>query len=178
MSIANIFIMEAADLYCGDLDPTASNKLTLEEIKLPDFKQTSISSAPGGAVCAVDWATTMLHAPTASFKLKGMDPARLVMFGLGSQMRRKFTCYGAVRDKRSNKGLQGIAVIEGVLMEMNGSPFSRGAGMDHDYVIGEIVSYEYTLDNKPIHKLEFFTSLFEVGGISQSAEQNRLLGSV
>ena len=37
--MSNIYIMEAANLFCGDENPTASKHLTLTELQLPNLQE-------------------------------------------------------------------------------------------------------------------------------------------
>lgn len=173
--MSNIYLMEAANLFMGDHDPSASNHLVLEELKLPDLEQKTISHEPGGGVMAVSFATTILSEMAPTFKLKGMDPERLKLFGLGSTMRRKFTAYGVIREKRTNSPLEAKAIIEGVLTKISGSSFRRGEGMDHDYEIREVMSYSLTIDQKEVWDIDFFTNKWSVGGVSQVAQMNNIL---
>lgn len=175
MALANIYLMEAANLFCGDHDPSGTNHLTLEEMKLPDLEQSGIEHAPGGGVMGMTFTTTMVKALSSTFKLKGMDPERLALFGLGSSQKRKFTAYGVVREKRTNKAMDAVAVMEGAIMRLSGTAFTRGNGMDHEYMIGELLSYHLAIDGKDIYKIDAWTNQFEVGGVSQTDELNRLL---
>jgi len=173
--MSNIYLLEACNLFCGDHDPSASNHLVLEEIKLPDLEEKTIAHEPGGGVMGVDWATTMVMPLNPTFKLKGMDPERLKLFGLGSTLRRKFTAYGVIREKRSNLQLEGKAIIEGVITKISGSAFKRGDGMDHDYEIKEVTSYQLYIDKKEVFYIDVFTNRWSVGGVSQVDEMNNIL---
>jgi phage tail tube protein FII len=173
--MSNIFVMEAANLFCGDHDPTASNHLQLMNLQLPSLEQQTQAHGPGGGIMGVNFAMTMLSPLTFSFKLKGIDPGRLTLFGLGGVERRKYTAYGVIRDKRNNSQKSGVAVIEGVLVKIAPSSFSRADGVDHDYDIQEVTSYRLDIDNKSVFSFDFFTSQFEVEGVSQTDLLNRIL---
>ncbi len=173
--MANIYLVEAANLFCGDHDPGASNHLTLEDIKLPDLEQKSIGHEPGGGVMGVEFTTTIMGALSVTFKLKGIDPKRLALFGLGSTMRRNFTAYMVIREKRSNQQIEGKAIIEGVISKISGSGFKRGEGMDHDYEIKEITSYKLFIDNDEVYNIDYWTNRWSVGGVSQVNDMNRIL---
>ena len=41
--MSTIYVMEAANLFCGDHDPTASKHLTLSELKLPPLQGVPLS---------------------------------------------------------------------------------------------------------------------------------------
>ena len=175
MATNDFFIWEAANIYLGDEDPGASNHLTILDLQLPGMAQTMIDYTPGGAVVAIDFATTMLMKQSITFKLAGMDPDRMTKIGMGSNALQNYTIYGSVRSKRNNKIHQAVAVAHGIIVSITPSGFSRGSGVDLDFAIGSIDRYSFNMDGKSIYKLDFWNNEYIVNGISQTAEQNRAL---
>lgn len=173
--MSTIMIVEAMNLFCGDHDPSASNHLSLETMKLPDLEMGSMEHRPGGGPMAINFTMANVNALESSFKLKGIDPNRLTLFGLGSNKRRKFTGYGVVRDKRTNDEKEAVVIMEGVLARIGGGEFSKGNGMDFDYAIREIVSYKLTIDADPVYDLDVFLPKFIIGGVDQLEASNRIL---
>ena len=170
-----LFIMEAVNLFCGDHDPTASNHLELMSMKLPDLVQETQEYKPGGGIGAFNMTMTSLAALKFTFKLKGMNPERLTLFGFGQTARRRFTAYGVVRDKRTNRQMESKAVIEGCLSSITNSEYSRGDGLDHDYEVNDVISASHYIDGKEIYDVDLFTNRFSIGGVSQTDEANRIL---
>ena len=46
--MSSLYILEAANLFCGDHDPTASKHLALQELKLPALEEMTQDHMPGG----------------------------------------------------------------------------------------------------------------------------------
>jgi len=123
--MSNIYIMEAANLFCGDENPTASKHLTLTELQLPNLQEITQDHHPGGSRVQIEVALG-IQKLEASFKLAGWDPDLLTQFGLGATARKKFTAYGSVRDKRNGVAIEAKAVLEGRLGTANPEAFQRG----------------------------------------------------
>lgn len=176
MATKGPYIVEAANLFMGDHDPEADNALTLETIQLPALEQTMIEYNPGGGIGAANFATTMLGALAMPFKLRGMDPDRIGLFGLGSNRRRIFTGYGAVRNKRDNTGIKAKFIVEGVIGSISATEFARGSGIDFDYKIAEVVNYQLWMDEREVYYYDWFNKVFRVDGVDEYAETRSLLG--
>lgn len=169
-----IFIMTAANLFCGDHDPTKSKHLTLEEIKLPSLEEIFEDHKPGGAVMQVEFGLSIKKLePT--FKLKGFDPDLLSQFGLGTKTRNVFTAYGVIVDKRTGRNIEAKAIIEARLGRVAPDAFQRGAIMSHDYAMNEVMHYELWFDGAEKIAWDFFTNLWRVDGVDQNRDENRIL---
>jgi len=169
-----VYIMEQANLYCGDADPTNSKHLTLEELKLPELQETLVDHTPGGGKVAVEWAVG-IQKLEPTFKLKGMDFALLRQFGLNNRQSQIFTAYGVVRDKRTSRAIECKAIIQGRLSKITPDAFQRGEAMSHDYGINEVTHYEVFFDGAEEMYWDFFTNTLRMGGIDTDAAVNQIL---
>lgn len=171
---STIYIMEAANLFCGEHDPANSKHLTLEELKLPDLQEVLVDHQPGGGKVGVEFAVGM-EKLEPTFKLKGWDMPLLRQFGLGTLGRNTFTAYGVIRDKRSGRPLEGKAVMEGRLSRIAPDAFQRGEAMSHEYAINEVLHYEIHFDGQEELYYDFFTNTVRLGGADRDPEFNNIL---
>lgn len=171
---STIYIMEAANLFCGEHDPENSKHLTLEELKLPDLKEVLVDHQPGGGKVGVEFAVGV-EKLEPTFKLKGWDMPLLRQFGAGSPIRNRFTAYGVIRDKRTGRAIEGKAVIEGRLSQISPEAFQRGEAMAHDYSINEVMHYEIHFDGQEELYWDFFTNTVRLGGVDRDPEFNNIL---
>src|SRR6476659_9366561 len=98
--MSTLLIVEAMNLFCGDDDPSKSKHLTIQEVKLPTLQENMQDHTPGGGLVQIEIGMGV-NKLEPTFKLAGFDPDLLVQFGIGSQVRRKYTARGAIRDKRT-----------------------------------------------------------------------------
>lgn len=173
--MSTIYIMEAANLFCGDHDPTASKHLTLDELQLPNLQENYADYHPGGAKVGIEVAVGVQKLePT--FKLAGWDPDLLGQFGLGAKARKVFTAYGVIRNKRDGTAIQAKAVIEGRLGKVEAEAFKQGEAMGHDYSINEVMHYELWFGDDEKIYWDFFANEWRVDGVDEYAEEKRILG--
>ncbi len=82
--MSTLYILEAANLFCGDDDPSNSKHLAIQEFKLPDLQAIYQDHHAGGARVQIELEVGIQKfEPT--FKLAGYDPDLLAQFGLGSK---------------------------------------------------------------------------------------------
>jgi len=180
MAENTIFVLEKANLYAGDEDPSHSNHLVLQEMKLPALENNLVDHAPGGAPIAID-IPTHLQRLESTFNLLGIQPYVATLIGLSNRTAMKFTSYGLVRDRRTAKAHQLRAIMFGQMGRVNPSAYRMGDLMHHEYSIRAITHYELYLDQqsdggeKEIYYWSFFTSTFRVGGVNVNEELNRML---
>jgi P2 family phage contractile tail tube protein len=168
------YLMEAANLFVGDHDPTKSKHLTLAELKLPDLAGIYADHHAGGALVAVEFEVGV-NKLEPTFKLNGFDPDLLSDFGLGQTVRRTFTAYGVVRDQRSGRAIESKAILEARLGKVAPDAFQRGELQGHEYAMNSVVHYELWFDGSRRLLWDFFTNQWEVGGVDQNADVNRIL---
>jgi phage tail tube protein FII len=190
MAQATIYVMESANLICGDTRsavpggvsaPGISTHLTLQELKLPAMEENYVDHAPGGAPIAIEVPTHM-NKLEATFNLAGWDPGLMAYIGQNDPYYQRFTAYGLIRDRRTSKALQAMAVIEGRLGRVNPTAFSKGNLMAHEYSIKSIVHYKLTMQltengQTPfeIYHWDFFTSKRRIGGKDLNRDMINLL---
>ena len=172
--MSKLYVMEAANLFCGDHDPTASKHLTLEELALPALEEIFADHHPGGSRVAIEVAVG-IQKLTPTFKLAGWDPDLLSQFGLGAQASKAFTAYGVIRDKSTGEALEAKAVIQGRLSKVEPDAFQRGEMMGHDYAIGEVLRYALHIGGQERLYWDFFTTEWRVGGVAQNDDERRIL---
>jgi P2 family phage contractile tail tube protein len=169
-----VYIQTAANLFCGDHDPTKSKHLTLEEMRVPALEENFADHTPGGALVGVEFAVGVKKFE-AGFKLKGFDPDLMSEFGLGSKVRNVFTSYGVIVDKRTGRSIESKAIIQARLGRVTPDAFSRGNLAGCDYSMNEIVNYQFHFDGKEKFYWDFFTNEFRVDGVDQNREENNIL---
>lgn len=190
MANATIYVMESANLICGDTRsavpggmsaPGISTHLVLQELKLPAMEENYVDHAPGGAPIAIEIPTHQ-NKLEATFNLAGWDPSLMSYIGQNDPYYQRFTAYGLIRDRRTSRALQAMAVIEGRLGRVNPTAFSKGTLMHHEYSIKSIVHYQLTMQLTPngqmpmeIYFWDFFTSVRRVGGKDLNKDMIRLL---
>lgn len=171
---ASLYVVEMANLFCGDDDPQNSKHLTIEELTLPDLSAVLQDHHPGGSMFAIE-VNVGVAKLVSTFKLKGIDPQLMAKFGLGTQEKNRYTAYGAVRDKRTGKLIELKAVMEGSLGKVTADAFKRGDSLGHMYSINEITHYDVNFGGEELIYWDFWTNQFRTGGVDRNAAANRIL---
>jgi len=184
MANATVYVMESANLICGDTRgssaPGISTHLVLQELKLPGLEENYVDHIPGGAPIAIEIPMHM-NKLEATFNLAGWDPTLMTYIGQNDPYYQRFTAYGLIRDRRTSKALQATAIMEGRLGRVNPTAFSKGNLMAHEYSIKSIVSYalymQITEGAQPeeIYFWDFFTSVRRIGGRDLNEDMIQLL---
>ena len=170
-----LFIHEAVNLFCGDDGPDNSKHLNLESIKLPTLEEISQEHYGGGAIGQIAVGGLGLKTLECTFKLKGYDPQTMSQFGLSSPVRKPYTCYGAIRDKKSGRAIEVKAIMEARLGKIEGDEHKRGDLLGHDHMLHELLHYELSFDGREKYYYDFFTSDWRVDGISQNTDLRNIL---
>jgi P2 family phage contractile tail tube protein len=172
--MSNLFIMEAANLYCGDDDPSDSKHLSLGSLKLPVLQRKYQDHHGGGARVAVE-VDVGIEKLEATFSLAGWDPNVLVQFGIGSRNRLPYTAYGVIRNKKTGRAIEAKAVMEGQLGKVESDAFQRGELQNHEYMINGIMHYRLYFDGDEKFYWDFFTGELRIDGQSDNADERRIL---
>lgn len=172
-----LYIMEAANLFCGDADPSKSKHLTLSELALPPLEEIYQTHHAGGALVEIE-VPLGVKKIDPSFKLAGWDPDVLSQFGLGSTATNAYTAYGVITDRATGTKVQAKAVMQGRLGKIAPHAFQRGQLQGHDYEIKGVTHYELWFNNQEIFFWNFFSSEWRVNGVSQNATELALLNIV
>lgn len=166
-----VYIMERANIFCGDVDPTLSNHLTVTSLKLPGLDYNLVDHAPGGAPVAID-VPTHINRLESTFNLAGWQPWVMKLVNLTRRANMHFTAYGLIRNRRTGEATQARTVMFGQLGRVNPTEFTGGNVMAHEYSIRAITHYELYFKAEEIYYWDFFTSTFRVGGESQNDDIN------
>jgi P2 family phage contractile tail tube protein len=172
--MSNLFIMEAANLFCGDDDPTDSKHLSLGSLKLPVLQRKYQDHHAGGSRVGIE-IDVGIEKLEATFSLIGWDPEVLAQFGLGSRVQRAYTAYGVIRDKRTGRSFEAKAVMEGQLGKVESDAFQRGELQGHEYMINGFMSYALHFDGRKMFAWDFQTSELIINGQSENADERRIL---
>lgn len=175
--MANLYVIEAANLFCGAEDLGSSKHLTISNLKLPTMEEKTTEHHPGGSLFAVNISGLGFNPLSATFHLAGYDPDMLALFGLGDQLRRRYTAYGVVRDKLSGRPIQAKATMDARLQRIEQDAFSRGNLAGSDYALAEMMHYECYFDGTERFYFDFASVMWRVNGVDQNDER-RLLGLV
>ncbi len=81
--MTTLYTIDAANLFCGTVDPTNSKHLSIEELKLPDLEEDFKDHAPSGARVGIEIPVGIKKLEW-TFKLTGIDPQVLTQFGLSA----------------------------------------------------------------------------------------------
>lgn len=170
----NLYVMEAANLFAGDHDPTASKHLTLSELALPALQEIFQDHHPGGSKVQVEIAVG-IQKFTPTFKMTGWDPDLLVQFGLNSRSTNVFTAYGVIRNKRTGDAIEAKAIMEGRLGKVEAEAFKRGELQGHDYAINGLMRYELWFGGREKVFWDFFSTEWRLDGVDQNADERNIL---
>jgi phage tail tube protein FII len=169
----DIMIMEAANLFCGDVDPTNSQHLTLREIKLPELNEQYVDHSPGGAPITIE-VDTIFAKLEANFTLAGWSPEVVAVVSTWSQAQRVFTAYGVIRDRRTGNPLEAKAVMGGRLGRANPAQWRRGDLQHWEYSIKGITHYELYFDESELVYWDFFENALRI----DSEPRNDVINSI
>lgn len=169
-----VHLMEAANLFCGDHDPTASKHLTIQSVKLPDMQELMQDHHAGGAPFQVEFGTGFQKLE-ATFKLVGFDADLLRQFGLGSRMRHTYTAYEVIQDRQTGRRIENKAIIQARLGKVSREEYSRGNLQGAEYALNEIMHYEFYHDGTRLQYFDFFENEWRPDGDEGNAEINRIL---
>lgn len=173
--MADLFIMEAANLYAGDHDPSASNHVALQTMKLPGIENNYVDHTPGGSALGIE-VGTHINRMEATFNLAGWSPHVMVLIGSWTQSMRRFTARGVIRSRRTGQAQQAIAVMEGELGRVNPTDFRRADLHAHEYSIRAITAYRLEMAGVVLFDIDFYACRRVIGGIDLNAEENAILG--
>lgn len=170
----NILVMEAVNLFCGDADPSASNHLTLSELKIPELVENYVEHRAGGAPVAIE-VDTHMNRLEAAFNMAGWNPQVQTMIGLSTSSDQVFTAYGVVRDRRQGVAMEAKAIMSGRLGRVNAQAWRRGDLQHHEFAIRGITHYELWLDGNEMWAWDFFLNTRRVGGVDINDDINQIL---
>ena len=170
-------MIEGVNLYLGNDSPNLKGAtfLEIENLKLPDLEAPTIAHTPGGGIMGVNYVVAGIAPLVFPFKLRGMNPDRLVAFGYGSFESRHYTGFGMVRDKMSGAKSDVTVVVEGVLNKISSNAFTKNEGVDFDYEVNQVTSYLLRMGTRILFDIDMRTNKFIRDGVDIFADYNRAL---
>lgn len=150
-----------------------SRATTISKLTLPPIKFVTTSHNPGGGVMAVDFAQPRIEAVEPAFEVKGFDTD--VFWGFGEVDRWVFA--GAVRDKKTNKGLPARAIVEGAVTEWSPDEASPEEFVGCNHAIKEVTHYEFWLNGVELWYVDFWERVCRRNGVDLFAPERQALGA-
>lgn len=154
--MATLYEMDAAALFCDDLDPNEANFLNLEEVKIPALQEKTQEHTGGGSSMTMRMGMGIFEPVELTFKLRGFNPEVMNKIMTPGRRRRKFTVTGNVRDIEGDRQFPVKVVVEGRMTKVDMGSFQRDSGISTDYQIDEVVHYELWLDGKEKYYINQF----------------------
>jgi len=169
-----VLVLESANLFVGEHDPSQSNHLVLANLKLPGLEENYADLMPGGTpiVTEVD---THFNRLEASFTLYGWTPWVMRQIGQRNCRRQTFTAYGLIRDRRNGCALEVKAIMEGHLAKVDPTEYRRGDLVNHEFAIRGVTHYELYFDQDELYWWDFFISARRIGTEDLNKELNDIL---
>ena len=190
---ANLYVMEAANLFVGDNDAAGSGAgdqtaegaaggslhLVLTELKLPTLEHNFTDHLAGGAPIAYE-VDTYIQRMELTFNLAGWQPDVLQVMASSRIQLQHFNAYGVIRERRTGTALRARAKLWGKLGRANPQAWRRGAVMEHEYSIRSINHYELYMETvrgveTKIYYWDWFLNQFLVGTEDINADTNAIL---
>lgn len=171
---SDLWVMESANIFCGDVDPSRSQHLTITSVKLPNMEEKYVDHEAGGASHAIE-VEMIMNKMQAPFKLAGWSPEVASLVGSWLQADNTYTVYGVVKDRRAGLDLEAKAIIGGRLGKADPDEWSRGSLQHWSYEIRGLTHYELFLDGQEIYAWDFYLNLWRSGGEDRNASRNQIL---
>jgi uncharacterized protein len=169
-----VYVMEAANIFCGSDAPESSNHLTLSEVKLPNLEENFVDHQAGGAPITIE-VDTIIQRMEVTFNLAGWSPQVAKLIGSWQAAQQVYSIYGVIRNRRSGEAIQASATVAGRLGRANPQLWNKGVLQHWEYSIRAITHYELYMDQEEIYFWDFFLNTFSVGGIDRNEVSNRIL---
>lgn len=132
--------------------------LPVPEMQVEDLRN-------GGMVMPIE-VTLGYEKLEASFKMPGLDPQVLKLFGLKIGTLTPFMVTGATVDEDGTTH-SAVATLRGFLKQSDGGNWKPGEMAENDLTIS-VRSYKLEIDGKPIFEMDAFD--VKIGGVSQYAD--------
>lgn len=172
--MASLYMLEAANIFAGTSNPSASNHLALAGLKLPGMEEAYTDHMAGGAPVGIE-INTHITRPECTFNLLGVTAGVQSLFGSWAAADQKFTAYGGIRDRSTGRLFKATAIMWGRLGKATPSEFNRGQNFQHEYAIRGITHYELIYAGQQMWYWDFFTNDLVIGGVDINGEMNSIL---
>ena len=175
MAANSLLVLEAVNIFVGD-DPTASNHLTVKNVKFPTVEKAYVDFMPGGGIVGLE-VDTHFNKFEITFSLTGWTAQVLKQVGIWSRASQQFSLYGMLRDRSGQGATQRVeAFVFGTLGKAAPDNFDRGTLHSIEYAIKCITHYELLVNKEQIFYWDMGTNEMLVGGVDILADQNAALG--
>lgn len=174
--MADLLLMEAANLFIGDENPEAGKHLKITNLTLPTLEFDSVDHRGGGASMEVGWGMNVIKKLEMSFKLAGFDEEAYAAAGIGSNAPRTFTARGMLRRKSDGKGFNAVATVKACMGKIAPDGFDRSNVFGHDHSLVEITRYRLIVGDVEWFYVDYFTTERRRFGVDELAEYRNFLG--
>ncbi|MGR6430440.1 phage major tail tube protein [Rhizobium sp. PAMB 3174] len=171
-----LLLLEQANIFLGDADPSASNHVKLQSVALPTLERVTTAHLGGGAVAEVNFSMSAFRALDPSFKFAGISEDSYRLLGIGDNEPQNFTIYGALRNKQTGAMSQAKAIVTGMIGRLAPDAFDRSSTFGHDHGITEVTHYELFVGGKEWFYLDYFTSRVREFGNDVTQSVRTILG--
>lgn len=153
----SLMILDAANLFVGDDDPTNGEFITLKSLKLPALKEKTKDHTGGGAAMGIQMGMRMLEPLEFTFKLEGVNIRTMTKFMPPD--RTNYTVRGNIRDLDLLTDIPVVAVIAGRMSSVDMGEYGRDNGTETDYMISEVVRYRLTIGDVEKYRFDYFRGM-------------------
>ena len=174
MSANALLVLEAANIFVGD-DPSASNHLTLKNVKFPTIEKSFVDFMPGGGIVGIEIDTHFMKFEV-TFSLAGWAKQAMGQVGLWARASQQFSLYGMLRDRNGGAVQRVEAFVFGQLGKVAPDNFDRGTLNSIEYAIKGITHYELLVDREQIYYWDMGNNEMLIRGVDILADQNAALG--
>lgn len=171
---SDLLILQNVNLYAGNTDPTASNHLVIQELKVPNLEENYVDHVAGGAPIGVEVDTHVMRLE-ATFKMAGWNQNIFKVFGKNALQENIWSAYGLLRDKRTGAAKQATAIFQGRLGRIAPDNFRRTDLHGHEYSIRGIMHYQLTIQGEEWFYWDFYTNERRVFGVDMNTDINSIL---
>jgi phage tail tube protein FII len=171
--MAKLYVPEAFNLFAGAASDTeASKHLSITENTFPKLDEKTVEHHPGGSIGAIEIGGLGLNALSHGFKLSGVDPQTMALFGVANTT---WTSYAVLRDKQGNAPVEWRVVETGRLVTLENDALKRGDLQSQTHMIKEIMHYEMYVAGQELYFYDFWSSTWRVNGVDQNQASNAIL---
>lgn len=175
MAGTELLTMQAANIFVGNRDSSASNHLAVQALKLPTVEYNFNDHTAGGAMLGIE-IMSHVNRMESTFNLLGWSKQAMKQFGKWQRDEQWFHAYGVIVNRLTGDKSQAYARMRGFLGRVNPTEYQRQNLQAIEYSIRGITNYTLRLGDDVIYDINFFTSEFWVGGENLMNEENGLLG--
>jgi hypothetical protein len=171
--------IDAANLFVGDDDPSASLHLKIKSVGIIlDLEEATMSHKAGGHVMTLEMGERSFTMGTLKFSMTGIDTDVMTRFMPSSRI--KYTVRANLRDLKKDIDVSLVAIVEGRMVRVTHKDFEKESDVGSEFEIKEIVNYELYKNGQEIFWFDYFAgpSGYRRNGQPMFPELSRNLGLV